>query len=1200
MVSVARLFLVAVTTFGVVRPALAQPVATGAWFRRAIEQDQGLPETQVNAVAQTPDGYLWLGTRRGVVRYDGVNFTTFAPDRYPALPAFWINGLTVDRRGRLWVATDRGLALRESSGEFRRIDSTQVPLRNTWRVLEDGDSYLVATSTGVYRGDGERFRRITGPEYAYALARDADGRIWVAGRNLLARVDGDVVQRVPISGWTDDPDVLDILPDGARGLWAATRAGVVQLSLSAQGAKVTRRIDATRAGIPSAVWSLGASPDGRLWIGSANHGVLTWDGRRLRQEEPGSTEQVWAFHLDTRGRMWAGTGAGLERYQRSAFTTYGDLRPTRSAWSIRPGPEGDLWTATASGAVYRFRDGEHHEVLPPSPRQVSPATWPAPGNGVYVTRELRRVLQVSRSGVTDLSARYQLAAGDIVGIFRDSKGSMWFSTDSGLFRSDGGPARRVDAELGRSGDTNPRDIREDASGRLLIGRPGLTVIEGARQTRYGAREGLTDEEVLVLYPQGENVWIGTSDSGLYVLRKDRVVGLGHLDARLHREILGIAEDTTGHLWLSSSFGLTRVSVQELEAAVDGRGAPLQVRSFDRRDGLPTTEFNGDFQGAIHRDANGHLWFPSYLGAVRVDPTAVHADTIPPQVHVERLQVNGRPVAWDRALALDPGVERIELTFAVTDAVEPSRVRVQYRMEGISTAWIDAGTRRTLAFGPLRGGRYDLQVRAANEEGGWTPRMATLTIHVASTWYERPWFLPAVVMTGVLITLAGARARQRRLVQRGVMLEKEVRARTADLENARATLERRVEARTAQLAGELAERKRLEKQLVEAQKLESLGRLAGGVAHEINNSMTGVLGFTELAEHAARGHPALLGDLAEIRRAGERVAGITRQLLAFARRQATSRAVVDLGPLVERMERSMQQLVGESCSLVLEIAPGLPCVRADLSQVEQVILNLVMNARDAMPDGGVITLQLKAEEVTQPRAVGSSEVPPGPYLHLTVADQGVGMPEAVLSRLFEPFFTTKEVDKGTGLGLAVCHGIITQHGGAIAAASTLGEGSRLHVWLPATAERPASTSDGPQVVDGDETILLVEDEASVREVARRGLQHHGYRVIEATDGVEALARLAAAGARVHLVLTDVVMPNMDGLALARAIRKGGHEMPIVFMSGYIGHEPEVEAQLAELGPTLTKPFSREDLLQGVRHALDMELLGRPTPGRYQSL
>ena len=777
---------------------------------------------------------------------------------------------------------------------------------------------------------------------------------------------------------------------------------------------------------------------------------------------------------------------------------------------------------------------------------------------------------------------------------------MWFSTDSGLYRSDAGPARRVDAELGRSGDTNPRDIREDAAGRLLIGRPGLTVIDKGRRTTYGVAEGLTDPEVLVLYPQGENVWIGTSDSGLYVLRKDRVVGLGHLDGRLHREILGIGEDTTGHLWLSSSFGLTRVSVRELEAAVDGGGAPLQVRSFDRRDGLPTTEFNGDFQGAIHRDADGHLWFPSYLGAVRVDPGAVHADTVPPQVHIEGVQVNGRPIAVRRDLALDPGVERVEVTFAVTDAVEPSRVRVQFRIDGINNQWIDAGARRTLAFGPLGGGRYNLQIRAANEEGNWTPQASTLIVTVASTWYEQPWFLPALVLTGALVTLVGARARQRRLVERGRMLEQEVQARTADLETARATLERRVEARTAQLAGELAERKRLERQLVEAQKLESLGRLAGGVAHEINNSMTGVLGFTELAEQAAHGHPGLLGDLAEIRRAGERVAGITRQLLAFARRQLSLRAVVELGPVVQQMERSLQQLVGDSCTIALDVAPRLPCVRADLSQLEQVILNLVVNARDAMPDGGVITLQLRSEDVAEPRTVGSTELPRGRYLHLVVADQGVGMPEAVMSRLFEPFFTTKDVDKGTGLGLAVCHGIITQHGGAITAESTPGEGSRLHVWLPATTERPGAANDLSLEVDGDETILLVEDEESVREVARRGLQRHGYHVVEATDGVEALALLSAGEAPVRLILTDVVMPNMDGLALARAVRERGHDVPILFMSGYIGHEPEVEAQLAELGPTLNKPFSREELLQAVRHALDVELLGGPAPGRYQPL
>jgi PAS domain S-box-containing protein len=407
------------------------------------------------------------------------------------------------------------------------------------------------------------------------------------------------------------------------------------------------------------------------------------------------------------------------------------------------------------------------------------------------------------------------------------------------------------------------------------------------------------------------------------------------------------------------------------------------------------------------------------------------------------------------------------------------------------------------------------------------------------------------------------------------------------------LARRVLQRTDELQVEIAERflaeealLRTEEQLRQTQKMEAVGRLAGGIAHDFNNVLSVVLSYCDLILDEASSAGALRRDLEEIRRAGERGATLTRQLLAFSRQQVLQPRVLDLNEVVHGLRRMLERLLGEDVDLVLRCAPRLGKVLVDPAQIEQVVMNLVVNARDAMPTGGKLTIETADLELDAQFASEHLGVTPGPHVMLAVSDTGVGMDKQTLARIFEPFFTTKEKGKGTGLGLSTAFGIVKQSAGSIWVYSEPGKGASFKVYLPATQDAPASVAVPIEalVVRGSETVLLVEDEDQVRVLAAGILRRYGYRVLEAPTAREAIA-LAAAQGRVDLLLTDVVMPEMGGPLLAEKLRALRPDLRVLFMSGYTD-DAVVRHGLLEAGAAfLQKPFVPEALARRVRNALD---------------
>ncbi len=375
-----------------------------------------------------------------------------------------------------------------------------------------------------------------------------------------------------------------------------------------------------------------------------------------------------------------------------------------------------------------------------------------------------------------------------------------------------------------------------------------------------------------------------------------------------------------------------------------------------------------------------------------------------------------------------------------------------------------------------------------------------------------------------------------------------------------------------------ERRALEERLRVSQKMEAVGRLAGGVAHDFNNLLTIMSAHAEfLSQQLGPDNLEVQG----IARAAERGAALTKQLLLFSRHKPVAHEHLDLNGAVTEVMRLLARVLGEGVRLESERARDLWWVRADPDQLGQVLINLAVNARDAMPRGGTVKIATANELVREPRTLRGGELPRGRYATLSVADSGEGMSEEVLARLFEPFFTTKEFGKGTGLGLATVYGIVRACGGAIDVESRPGAGSTFRIYLPASDEPPAAkgrVAHPPEDGRG-ETILLVEDEDPVRTLLRRILVDHGYRVLEARDGADGLRRSLEHGGEIHLLLTDMVMPEMTGPELAQRVAEQRPTTRVLFMTGYTEHDSAGAAAL------LHKPFSTTTLLGQVRRLLD---------------
>ena len=606
--------------------------------------------------------------------------------------------------------------------------------------------------------------------------------------------------------------------------------------------------------------------------------------------------------------------------------------------------------------------------------------------------------------------------------------------------------------------------------------------------------------------------------------------------------------------------------------MEGKRASLEPVIFDSSDGLASGQcrYLGGPTGC--KDARGRLWFATVRGLAMTHPERYRSNSLSAPVVIEGLTADGAPLSLAAPLRIASQVKHLRIHYAALSFRNREKIRFKTRLEGLDDSWSAPLYETQQSYSGLGPGRYCFQVIACNDDGVWNEAGPGLAFEVLPSFYRTGWFYLLAVASVAGLGWSAHLWRVRHLRHREL------------------TLTAQVNERTRTLQAEVAERLKVEAQLLQAQKMDAVGQLAAGVAHDFNNLLSVIQGNASLLrESSPAPEPEVEESLNQIIAASEHAAELTRQLLTFSRRSPVRRQPLDLNVALANQAKILRRVLGEPITLEVQPAPNLPLVLADRGLLEQAIMNLAVNARDAMSKGGRLLLRSSRMELTPGTAGACPEARPGLFACLEVADEGCGMDPATLQRVFEPFFTTKEIGKGTGLGLSAVYGIVKQHGGWIQVASSAGRGAVFTIFLPACSEPlppPAPSLPRTRSPRGSETILVVEDDPDVRALVRNSLRKLGYDVLEAQDGLEALEIWKRHRPTIHLLITDMVMPKgMNGRELAERLTADQPQLIIIYTSGYALELAPSAATLHHGARFLQKPYPADVLARVVRESLD---------------
>ena len=1185
--------LVAGCLAGSIRPVTAglNPDKRISQYMRTVwEASAGLPQNSVQAILQTRDGYVWLGTEEGLVRFDGEKFEVFNRINTPGLPGKDVKSLFESPDGTLWIGLVGGLA-RLKDGHFTGY-SLATGLQHDWILNVTGDGagnvWLGTFGGGLLRfkdGKSTAFTSRNGlpDNFVWAVRETRDGSIWIGTNGGLTRMIGDRLVTYTTRDGLPDNGVNALWEDRDGSLWIGTAKGLVK----SQGGKFETYT--TRDGLSDGdVTALYEDAEGSLWIGSSG-GVSRRTARgfdRFTVKEGLNYNSVSSLTGDREGNLWIGTnGGGVTKLTERSFSTLAKEEGLSNdvARSVLEGRDGTIWIGTQNGGLNRLRDG--HVVSVYTTRDGLP--------GDTVTALLERADGSVWIGTAVGLARLQegrisvVRAGDfrsdtIRALFEGRDGALWVGTSGGGLKilRDG----HITVWNTRTGLSDVvRSFFGDPNGTVWVGSDaGLSRYVNGRFETFGAAQGVFKKGVMTISgdPDG-TIWAGTYGDGLYRYKNGTFTHYSTANGLFDDNVFQIVDDRQGSLWMTCNRGVFRVGKQSLVDVAERRVTAITSTSFGGSDGMKSAEFNGNAQPAGIRTHDGTLWFPTIKGAVSVRPNTLITNGLPPPVVIERLVADRRPVPLTGDIRIAPGHGELEFHYTALSFVVPASVRFKYRLNGFDRDWVDAGPRRDARYTNLPAGSYEFQVVAQNNDGVWNDQGSTVSIRLEPHFYETSLFYAAVAATIALAIGGLFRLRVHRIRQQA------------------AALEQIVEDRTRALREEVSERRRAEDALRLAKDdAESANRAKGqflaNMSHEIRTPMSGIIGMTNLA----LGTPLNVEQreyLDMVQLSADALLAIIEDILDFSKIES-GRLELDPAPFTLRttLRETLNPLVlrarEKGLRFTLEVDPQVPyALVGDQGRLRQVLINLVANAIKFTRVGGVtVTVGMDgAQEDEQP------------IVHFAIADSGVGIAPEKHAVIFEPFrqadgSTTREFG-GTGLGLAICRTLVDAFGGRIwlessSAGSIFHFTARFAKGAPATAVAhavPAAAREPHARLN----MLLVEDNRVNQLVARRLLERWGHTVVVAATGVEAMA--AHARQTFDVILMDVQMPEMNGFEATAAIRAieraSGDHTPIIAMTAHAMKGDRERCLDGGMDEYVSKPIDPAVLFD----AIDQVLRSRPS-------
>jgi signal transduction histidine kinase/ligand-binding sensor domain-containing protein/CheY-like chemotaxis protein len=1198
------------------------------------QAERGFEQNSVYTVCQTRDGYIWLGTLRGLVRFDGNRFTVFNKDNTKQLKDNAITALLEDRKGRLWIGTSEGGLSCLTDGEFKTDpDKQSSALKEISTIFEDtsGVLWIGTMNNGLIRLKNGTFTTFTTREglsanRVRAIHQDSRG-------NLLIATSAGFSIRSPDGRFTPDRGktglvdkyIISLYERKNGELWIGSNDGLYCLKddgLTYYG---------TANGLPNQkIKCLYEDRHLNLWAGTDGGGLIRIKKGRIESfsiADGLTSDFISSLYEDREGSLWIGTlKGGLLRLRDTAVTTY----TTKEGLShdmvscILQDRAGNLWVGTKGGGVNRLKEGKLNLRMTIKQGLLS--------NVVHTMMEDRAgnlwfgtsagLNRLSAGRLTSYTTREGLSDNQIFKLFEDKQGTIWISLHGNLNRFHKGKFNGINREKEITGKVI-RCFHEDQQGNLWFGTygSGLYRFKDGTFTSFTTREGLVNNEVECIYEDENGVlYIGTR-GGLIRLAGGKFSNFATKDGLIDSDVRVILEDDSGYLWLAGRAGISRISKKELLDFALGKIDKIHPLHLDESDGMKNPWCK---DGAKSRD--GRFWFATDMGAAVIDAGNIKKNTLPPPVVIEEMKVDGELSDMKgkrEGFVIPPGKKRIEFYYTGLSFIKPRKGKFKLKLAGYDNDWIDVGNARSTIYTGLSPGKYTFNVIACNGDGVWNREGASLSFYLQPYFYQTAWFY---LLAGLFVLLVGFslyRFRVRQLHARKEELEALVERRTGDLKHRTTELEnahQRLQQTTGIIEGK---NRQLEEQSGKLKELDRVkSRFFANISHEFRTPLTLIMGPLEqmLSGCPEKEQRQKLGMM---QRNSRRLLSLINQLLDLSKFESGKMKLQvsqqNIIPFLKGIVDSFNSLMAQNeLGLNFHTPEENITLYFDGEKIENVVCNLLINAVKFTPPGGQITVVVN--QIKDPL--------PG-FLEISVRDTGIGIPPDQLDHIFDRFYQAEGLDdhahKGSGIGLALTKELVALHHGEITVRSIEGKGSEFTIRLPLgdrhlgpgeivrhpgepakhrnfkekpdlymiEKEEEANQTGNEiihQAIDGKRgqeknIILVVEDSADVRSYIRSAIESD-YHIIEAMDGREGIKK--AREIIPDLIISDIMMPGADGYELCRVLKNDVNtsHVPIILLTAKAAEEDIIEGLECRADDYITKPFNTRILSARIKNLIDV--------------